>query len=167
MYPIVLCRWDFGFRECLAAPDTMPARMIPMAPFGARFFKNARACPRPANPHIQGPLQILQCSPSLRRFVPVIALSIAKARTESARAYWTKSLRSTSPDYNPHFDPPQPLILFHTGRSSSYTIGLRDAPRADILKFNLPTRFQFSTSPTTATKFTSRSSAIATKHRCS
>jgi hypothetical protein len=33
--------------------DTMPARMIPIVPFGARFFKNARACPRPANPHIQ------------------------------------------------------------------------------------------------------------------
>jgi hypothetical protein len=50
--------------ECLAA-KRLPARMIPITPYGARFFKNARACPRPANPHIQGPLQILQRSPPL------------------------------------------------------------------------------------------------------
>ena len=56
-------------------------------------------------------------------------MSIAKARTESARAYWAKSLRSTfSPDHNSHFDPPQPLILFHTGRS--LVLHCRSARRA-------------------------------------
>jgi hypothetical protein len=83
----------------------MPARMIPIAPFGARFFKNARACPRHANPHIQAlyksstVLPLPLSADSLLYF----ALSIAKPPTQFARDYCAKRLRRTHHPTTIHF----------------------------------------------------------------
>lgn len=112
-------------RLCLAGKRMpMPARNDPSVPFRARFFKNARACPRPANPHSQAlyksstvrPLppsaQLLQC------FALLIAKPPSKLCDDSGKRV-RRPHHPTLSTLRPVSLPPPPFS--HCGTSLSCT----------------------------------------------
>ena len=110
---VALCREARLFRGSGAWRESgCQCRRDAIVPFGARFFKNARACPRPANPHIQALYKYSAALPlPLSADSPLsFAWSIAKPTAEFARYYFAKRLRRThhpiTTDHGPLFNPP-------------------------------------------------------------
>jgi hypothetical protein len=137
----------------------------PIVPFGARFFKNARACPRPANPHCQALYKSSTLLPlPLSADLPLcFALSIAKPPTEFARDICGKRLRRTRHPTTVHtslrftatttFSTPVTFL-------SCAALRVRNTLRVNALIAYLGTQFGLSTSPTPVTKSTPLFSAI-------